>query len=208
MVPGKGEDVLQVFVYSSPVGQKILIYDVLTVLEMCRTLRPKDMEDHVCVVDFLLRNGSRFAILAETIRYFSQSKAGFLTFPVRPEGWEATIEDYRNYMSWLKIFLDQRPHVVVAALARGGIAWRLVRHVLGLQIDLVLDCPVFAEQSESAVVGGISYWYQEPDEGEWFFLVGGYQYLTGLSVLLYNQITLTIPQAKDTKQGISLGGPR
>ena len=76
--------------------------------------------------------------------------------------------------------LLDRPHVTAAAFSRGGIAWRIAVEVLGLEaaIDVVLD--TYPDQvAPVSMEGRRTYWYHAPDEGEWFYLVGGYELLTG-----------------------------
>ena len=162
---------------------KILIHDPLTVIEMARQ---KVQTYRTSIVDYLLRNGSQFTILSEVIEDPDLRNIHIITFPVRPGDWVADVGDYRIYMSRLKTFLTQRPHVATAALARGGIAWRLTREVLGTDIDLVLNGPIFRGLAQAVDVADFPQWFHDVDEGEWFFLVGGYDILTGSLALCHS----------------------
>ena len=90
--------------------------------------------------------------LSGETEYMDTSDVHILTFPIHPEGWVATVEDYQVYMSRLKAFLMQCPNVAVTALTQGGIAWRLAWEALGLDIDLVLSNNVFDGHVEVFVI--------------------------------------------------------
>ena len=155
---------------------KILIHDPLMIIEMgCMKVQTY----WASIVDYLLHNGSQFTVLSEETEDVDTRNVHILTFPVRPLSWHADQEDYRIYMSRLKTFLTQRPHVAASALTRGGIAWRLTREVLGIDIDLVLNGPFFKGQASAVNVADFPQWRHDVDEGEWFFLVGGYDISTG-----------------------------
>ena len=156
---------------------KLLIHDVLTVAEMGREqVQPEPAP----VVDYLLHNGSRFTVLTGQTEYMDAKSLHILSFPLRPTGWTATAQDYHHYMSTLKLVLRDRPYIAAAALARGGIAWRITREVLGLDIDLVLNGPTFTGMATPVQVLGSTQWCHSVDEHEWYYLVGGYCILTGL----------------------------
>lgn len=156
---------------------KIIIHDPLTVAEMGRVqIQPEP----VPVVDYLLRNGSRFTVLTSQTENMDADRLHILSFPVHPMGWVATTGDYHHYMLTLKLVLMARPYVAAAALARGGIAWRITREVLGLDIDLVLNGPTFTEMATPVQVLESTQWRHSVDEQEWYYLVGGYTILTGL----------------------------
>ena len=140
-VPDFGDDL---FVYTPHDNcNRILIYDPLTLIEMARM---KVQTNRVLVIDYLLCNGSWFTLLSGETECMDTSNIHILTFPIHPEGWVATVEDYQVYMSRLKAFLTQCPNVAVTTLTQGGIAWQLAREALGLNIDLVLSNTVFDEQ--------------------------------------------------------------
>jgi hypothetical protein len=69
--------------------------------------------------------------------------------------------------------------MVAAACSRGGIAWRIAREVLGIEcgVDGVLSA--YPDQQTPLRMRRRTFWFHEPDEGEWFYLVGGYELLTG-----------------------------
>ena len=155
---------------------KVLILDPLTVAEMGRVqVQPEPAP----VVDYLLRNGSKFVILTGQTENMDADRLHILSFPTRPMGWVATASDYHHYVSTLKLVLTDRPYLAAAALARGGIAWRITREVLGLDIDLVLNGPTFTGMATPVQVLESTQWRHEVDEQEWYYLVGGYCVLTG-----------------------------
>jgi hypothetical protein len=160
---------------------KILIHDPLTIAEMGR-MRVQTESAHV--IDYLLRNGSRFTVLAGRTEQVHPSNLPTLSFSLRLSSWVADVEDYSLYMSRLKGFLMDRPHVAAAALARGGIAWRITREVLGLDIDLIINGATFTGQAVPIQVMGSTQWCHAVDEQEWYYLVGGYKILTGTSFIL------------------------
>jgi len=175
---------------------KILIHNPLTVIEMGRM---KVQTYRTSIVDYLLRNGSQFTILSEEPQDMDTSNVHILTFPVRPMSWVADVQDYQIYMSRLKTFLTQRPHVAAAALTRGGIAWQLTQEVLGIDIDLVLNGPVFKGQALAVDIADFPQWCHDVDEGDWFFLVGGYDILTGSLVLCYALILANAQTGKGSQ---------
>jgi hypothetical protein len=69
--------------------------------------------------------------------------------------------------------LQQRPFL------GGGIAWRIAIEVLGIEgsFDIILD--TYPDSGSSLKVEKKEYWRHELTEGEWFYLVGGYEILTG-----------------------------
>jgi hypothetical protein len=103
-----------------------------------------------------------------------------LTFPIRPESWKANVEDYQTYTSRLKTFFLERPYLVAAAFSRGGIAWRIAREVLGIEMSVEAVLGTFPSEGSSVNTNRGVYWFHKVDEGEWFYLVGGYEVLTGL----------------------------
>ena len=86
-------------------------------------------------------------------------------------------------MTRLRTFLTESPYVAAAALTRGGIGWRITREELGLDINIVPNSTVFKERAATINVTDSRRWYHDVDESEWFFLVGGYDILSGSSVL-------------------------
>ena len=157
---------------------KVLVHDILTVAEMGRVGLEIKLKS---VIDYLLRNGSRFTVLASHPQYIDPNNTYPLSLSIRLPGWVADVTDYHLYMSRLKVFLTDRPYVAAAALARGGIAWRITREVLGLDIDLILNDTAFTGQAMAIEAVGSTWWCHAVDVREWFYLVGGYSVLTGTS---------------------------
>ena len=94
--------------------------------------------------------------------------------------WTANAEDFRAYWSRLKTFFLERPHVAAAAFSCGGIAWRIALEVLGFDGSEDTWFNAHPGQRSSVSTRRGQYWFHNPDEGEWFYLVGGYEILTGL----------------------------
>ena len=176
MLPELG-DAMYMFIppHDNQSTTNLLIHDPLTVVELGRM---KVQPDLPTIVDHLLRSGSQFTLLSQQTEHLES--INLLTFPIRPERWTADTIDYQRYTSMLRTFLMDRPYVAAAALARGGIVWRIVREVLGLDIDLVLHGTVFTAKSMAVEVSGSNWWCHRVSEDEWFFLVGGYDIYTGL----------------------------
>jgi hypothetical protein len=155
----------------------LVVHDPLSVLQLMRAEIPFELRAEL---QCLLNNGSRFTVLYPYTQTFTPQRFQMLPNPMRREGWEPTSEDFRAYRSRLASFFLDRSYVVAAALSRGGLAWRIALEVLGDEntIDRLLDthpdqrCPVKVNQG--------SYWCHELDEGEWFYLVGGYEVFTGV----------------------------
>lgn len=157
--------------------QLLLVHDPLSVLQMVRAETQSQLDSQV---QHLLRNGCRFTLLYPHTRSLDTPRFDILTFPLRDRNWKATTEDYKAYMSRLKTFFLERPYVAAAAYSRGGIAWRIVREVLGIEgsADAVLS--YYPDQGSSVQTPRGLYWFHGLDEGEWFYLVGGYELATGL----------------------------
>ena len=197
-VPDLGDSVYFLF-EPSDYHLKFLIHDPLTVAEMGRM---KIQPEPAPVVDYLLRNGSRFTVLSSQTKNMDADRLHILSFPSRPTGWVATADDYHHYMSTLKVVLTDRPYVAAAALARGGIAWRITREVLGLDIDLILNGPTFTGMAASVQLPESTQWLHVVDEQEWYYLVGGYCILTGLCFAQIPTQPTLIPTAGSGSQTV------
>lgn len=156
--------------------QLVVIHQCLSILQVVRVL---DNLDLTAVVELLFRNGLRFTLLYPQTQAPSPPNFSIITFPLRPQDWKATTEDYNAYISRTKTFLLERPHVAAAALSRGGITWRIAREVLGTEDSVKVLRDTYPDQGSSVDTRKGTYWFHEPNEGEWFYLVGGYELLTG-----------------------------
>ena len=156
--------------------QLITIHQSLSILQLVRVVGRLDF---TTAVEYLLHNGLQFTLLYPQTQAPSPPNFSILTFPLRPQDWKATTEDYNAYISRVKTFLLERPHVAAAALSRGGIAWRIVREVLGIEDSIKVLRDTYPDQGSSVNTKQGTYWFHEPNEGEWFYLVGGYELLTG-----------------------------
>ena len=87
-------------------------------------------------------------------------------------------------MSRLGTFFSERPYLVAAAFSRGGIAWRIAREVLGIEKSVEAVLKAHPAQKSFVDIGQEAYWCHKISEAEWFYLVGGYEMLTGLWFLL------------------------
>jgi len=161
-------------------GVNIFIHNPLAIAEMGRMHVQTRSE---AVIDYLLRNGSRFTVLACCTERIHPTNLHELSFSIRTGSLVADVEDYQLYMSRLKSFLTDRPHVAATALARGGIAWRIAREVLGLDIDLTINGITFTKKATPIQVMGSTQWCHAVDKDEWYYLVGGYSILTGKSFI-------------------------
>jgi hypothetical protein len=70
--------------------------------------------------------------------------------------------------------------MTAAAFSRGGIAWRIAREVLGMEESINMLLSTYPDESCSVSTSRGKCWAHAPLEGEWFYLVGGYEVLTGL----------------------------
>ena len=85
-------------------------------------------------------------------------------------------------MSRLKTLFLERPYVLAAALSWGGIAWRVAQEVLGTEDSIRAVLETYPDQTASVRTNQGTRWFHQLDEGKWFYLVGGYEVLTGLWV--------------------------
>jgi hypothetical protein len=154
----------------------IVVHNPLCVLQLVRVGVSLEL---TAAVRYLVYNGSRFTLLYPRMQAEITPRFNILAFPIRDKDWKASVQDYTVYLSRLKTFFLERPHMVAAAFSRGGIAWRIAREVLGIEcgVDGVLS--TYPDQQTPLRMRRRTFWFHEPDEGEWFYLVGGYELLTG-----------------------------
>lgn len=176
--PGLSDQVVFAFINGPNNPQLLVVHESLSVLQM---VRAETQSQLTAELRYLLHTGSRFTLLYPHTQTSDPPRFSILTFPIRDAAWKASTEDYRAYKSRLKTFFLERPHVMAAAFSRGGIAWRIAREVLGIEdsAEAVLGACPDQESSSIETSRGI-YWFNEPGEGEWFYLVGGYEVSTGL----------------------------
>ena len=165
-----------VFLNNQKDSTLLAVHEALSVLQLVRTGTRLELE---AVLGFLTQNGCRFTLLYPNALELTPPKFYPFTFPLRHPGWQPDAEDYRAYMSRLVTFFNERPNVVAAALSRGGIAWRIVVEVLGIKGSVEELMDTLPEQRCSVKTSQGTRWCHELDEGEWFYLVGGYEVLTG-----------------------------
>ena len=169
-----------VFVFNSNDPRLLVVHDALSVIQLARAGNTLQL---ATALKYLLHNGSHFTLLHPITQTLNTPKFSIITLPIRNKDWKATLEDYCAYMSRLRTFLLERPHVVVAAFSHGGIAWRIAQEVLGINHSIEAVLGVVPERGSSVDTSRGTYWFHEPDEVEWFYLVGGFELLTGLLVL-------------------------
>ena len=157
-------------------SRQLVFHHPLSVLEVWRAGTAAKLESHL---NYLLLNGSKFTLLYPAAGPSVPPNFNILTFPVREENWQLNPEDFGAYMSRVRTLFHERPYVAAAAFSRGGIAWRIAIEVLGIEgsFDIILD--TYPDSGSSLKVEKKEYWRHELTEGEWFYLVGGYEILTG-----------------------------
>jgi hypothetical protein len=175
--PELSESMVFTFVSSANDSHLLVLHDSLSVLEVMRARTPLQLKAQL---EYLLLNGSRFTLLYPKARPLVSPHWNILPFPIRDAMWKPNIEDFRAYMSRLKTFFLERPYIAAAAFSRGGIAWRIAQEALGLDGSIDTLLVAYPDQSSSVSTRRGQYWFHELDEGEWFYLVGGYETLTGL----------------------------
>jgi hypothetical protein len=175
--PQLSEGVVFTFINTPNDPQLLVVHDPLSVLEVVRMGSPTQLK---AWLQYLLLNGSRFTLLYPKTRPLVPQNFSILIFPIRNETWKPNAEDFRAYMSRLKNFFHERPYMVAAAFSRGGIAWRIAREVLGTEESINTLLSAYPDECCSVSIRQGKYWTHMPSEGEWFYLVGGYEVLTGL----------------------------
>jgi hypothetical protein len=174
-LPGLSEDPVSLFLNAAS-DTPLVVQEPLSVLQLVRAEVQPQLHAEV---QYLLHNGSRFTLLYPHTRPSAPPSFNILTLPLYGKEWAPGKEDFKVYMSRLKTFFFERPDVAAAAFSRGGIAWRIAREVLGIEgsVDTLLNTHPGERHSVGLPRG--TYWFHEPDEHEWFYLVGGYEKLTG-----------------------------
>ena len=174
--PEISERIVYTLVDSPETPHLIVVHNPLCVLQLVRVGVSLEL---TAAVRYLVYNGSRFTLLYPRMQAEITPHFNILAFPIRDKDWKANVQDYTVYLSRLKTFFLERPHMVAAAFSRGGIAWRIAREVLGIEcgVDGVLSA--YPDQQMPLRTRQRTCWFHEPDEGEWFYLVGGYELLTG-----------------------------
>ena len=155
----------------------LVVHESLSILRMVRAGTQLQLN---AKLQYLLHNGCWFTLLYPHTWPSDPPHFRTLTFPTHNRGLMANAEDFHAYMSGLKTFFLERPYAVAAALCRGGIAWRITWEVLGIEgaIEAVLGAYPDGEFTLNTSQG--VHWFHELNEGEWFYLVGGYKLWTGL----------------------------
>lgn len=182
--PDLSDEVLFVFLNIPNNSPLLIVHEALSVLQLVRVGTQMELRSQL---QFLVLNGSRFTLLYPNAQRLSPLAFYPLTFPIRDAGWSPDAEDYRAYTLRVKTFFEERPHLLAAALSRGGIAWRITLEVLGIEesVDKILD--TYPDQRSPVSTSRGIYWSHKPDEGDWFYLVGGYEVLTGLCTFFGEQ---------------------
>ena len=168
----------------------LVAHDPLSILELVRAGVPTRLGAEL---EYFLLNGCRFTLLYPKTHPLVSPHWNILTFPIRDAAWIPTPQDFGTYMSRLRTFFLERPYMFAAALSRGGIAWRLAVEAVGFEnADDTLLTTYPRDGSSSIRIRRGEFWFHEPDEGEWFYLVGGYEILTGLWFYLRSQSILCL----------------
>ena len=174
--PEISDEAVFAFVNTENPSRLLAVHDPLSILQLVRVRTQLQFRAEL---QYLVQIGARFTILYATTRDLAPPHFNLLSFPIRDVGWLPNADDFRAYMSRLATLFLERPYVVAAAFSRGGIAWRITREVLGIEgsVDALLN--TYPDQRARVRTGRGVYWCHELDEGEWFYLVGGYEVLTG-----------------------------
>jgi len=183
----------------------LAVHEPLSILQMVRAGTLLQLRT---ALQYLVTNGSRFTALYPEARSSSCQQFNLLPNPMRGVGWKPDSEDFRAYRSRLATFLLERPYVAAAAFSRGGIAGRIALEVLGIEkaMDILLN--TVPDQRCSVNTSRGVYWHHEIGEREWFYLVGGYEVLTGVWISLLNWTALTPKQERANRWRNFRGGPR
>jgi hypothetical protein len=156
----------------------LAIHEPLSVLQLVREETQPNLEAQL---RHLIKNGSRFTLLYSITLPLGSLPFNLLPFPIRNVGWRPNYDDFRAYMSRLATFFHERPYVAAAAFSRGGIAWRIALEALGVEGSVNTLLTTYPDQRFSLRTSrGERCWYHGLDEDEWFYLVGGYEVLTGV----------------------------
>ena len=174
--PELSEDVAFTFTSTNNDSWRLVIHDSLTVLEVARAGTAPKLEAQL---KYLMLNGSQFTLLYPRTRPSFPPSFNILTFPIQYPSWEGDKEEFQAYMSRLRTLFHEHPYIAAAAFSRGGIAWRIAREVLGIEGSLDTLLNAHPDQGSSVIMGGNKLWYHKVHEGKWFYLVGGYEILTG-----------------------------
>ena len=159
----------------------LVIHSSLSVLRMVRVNIGNQL---TAKLHHLLSMGSQFTLLyPHTHQVLEPPHTNFITFPILAEGWAPTLEDYRAYTSRLKTYLLDRPHMVAAAFSRGGIAWRITQEIVGMEGSVEALLNTYPRQDTYVRTRQGPHWFHHIKDSEWFYLVGGYEVLTGLTLL-------------------------
>jgi hypothetical protein len=170
-------DVAFMFANSSDDPILLVIHESLSVLQMLQTETQPQLNAEL---SFLLHSGSQFTLLYPEIQPSTSQNINIVTFPIRDTSWAPDVEDFRTYMLRLKTSFLERPYAAAAAFSRGGIAWRIAWEVLGIEGSANLLLTTYPDQGTPLCTGRGKHWVHGLYEGEWFYIVGGYEVLTGL----------------------------
>lgn len=172
----------EVFAFLNTPGDPLILamHEPLSLLQMMRVETDFQLGAQLL---FLVENGSRFTLLYPETRPSAPLESKLLPSPIRNVGWQPNSEDFRAYMSRLATFFLERPYVAAAAFSRGGIAGRIAREVLGIEGSVKTLLETYPDQRCSVATSRGPHWYHELDRDEWYYLVGGYEVLTGTWVL-------------------------
>jgi hypothetical protein len=178
-IPEISPELLFTFANSLSDPQLLVMHESLSVLQAVRAGTQFRLES---ILEYLLHNGSRFTLLYTQQQPPTPPRFNILSFPTQAHGWTPKPEDFQVYMSRLKVFFLERPYMVTASFSRGGIAWRIAREVLGIEGSTGALLEILPGQGSCSSVHTTrgQLWFHEPQEGEWFYLVGGYETFTGL----------------------------
>lgn len=195
-IPELSEELLFTFINPLSDSQLLVMHESLSVLQ---TVRAGTQLQLGAMLEYLLHNGSRFTLLYTQLQPPAPPHFNILQFPTHDKSWTPGLEDFQVYMSRLKIFFLERPYMAAASFSRGGIAWRIAREVLGIEGSTEALLKTLPDQGSPVHTSRGKFWFHEPQEGEWFYLVGGYETFTGSWFFCFYRVDHTILTLKQER---------
>ena len=165
--------------HDNDTGWQLVLGDPATILECLRQSRTSIRQ----IALYLFQTGRPFStrIRREQCQRPAQDAQPLMTLGWRLPNHRPTIYEY-NYYEEIRRNFFRRPHSRAAAIAKGGIIWRLSLESTGcLNDDIVLGGPSDEVLSHGASIGPEGLWDDDVSEREMDLICGVYKVLTGES---------------------------
>ena len=78
---------------------------------------------------------------------------------------------------------SQLQHMVAAAFSRGDIAWQITQEIVGIEGSVEALLNTYSSQDTFVRTRQGLPWFHCIKDSEWLYLIGGYEALTGLTLL-------------------------